>query len=59
ELDPIEQFWVTVKHKVKRNQLMGFETCYIRINISYSDVPLSHLVNITQCSKIHFGNCLN
>lgn len=25
ELNPIEQFWVTVKHKVKHNQVMGSE----------------------------------
>lgn len=59
ELNPIEQFWAIVKHKVKRNQLMESETLAQRITEACNDVPLSHLVNLTQHSKNHSQNCLN
>lgn len=59
ELNPIEQFWALVKHKVKRNQLMESETLSQRISEACDSVPLLHLVNIIQHSKNHFENCLN
>lgn len=59
ELNPIEQFWSIVKHKVKRNQLMESETLAQRITEACNQVPISHLFNITQHSKNHLENCLN
>lgn len=59
ELNPIEQFWSIVKHKVKRNQLMESETLAQRITEACNQVPTSHLFNITQHSKNHLKNCLN
>lgn len=59
ELNPIEQFWAIVKHKLKRNQPMESETLAQRITEACNLVPLSHLVNITQHSKNPFENCLN
>lgn len=54
ELNPIEQFRAIVKHKVKRKQLMESEMLAQRIVEACNNVPLSHLVNITQHSKNYF-----
>ncbi|KAI7861542.1 hypothetical protein BDF14DRAFT_1700672, partial [Spinellus fusiger] len=59
EINPIEQFWAVVKHKVKRNQLMESRMLSQRITEAYNNIPLYHLVTITQHSKSHFENCLN
>lgn len=49
ELNSIEQSWATVKHKLKRNQLMESETLAQRITGACNLVFfLSHLINITQ-----------
>ncbi|CEP19424.1 hypothetical protein [Parasitella parasitica] len=59
ELNPIEQFWALVKHKIKREKLKDTETLQERIIDAANEVPIQHLKNIVQHSKNQFDNCLN
>lgn len=54
ELNPIEQFWALVKHKVRREKLKDTETLQEKIADAANEVPIPHLENIIQHSKHQF-----
>lgn len=59
ELNPIEQFWVIVKGKVKRNKLSDVESLTTRIIEASDAVPVEHIRAFIQHSVNQFDNCLN
>ncbi|KAG1470675.1 hypothetical protein G6F56_002543 [Rhizopus delemar] len=59
ELNPIENFWSTVKSKVKRHSLKDTETLTSRIVEACEEVSLQHLQNYIQHSVNKFDKRLN
>jgi hypothetical protein len=59
ELNPIEQFWASVKRKVKRSQFGNTEDLKTRISEACDAVPAQHMKNFIQHSVNVFEKCLN
>ena len=51
ELNPIEQFWVLIKGRVKDNKLQSLETLEKRIVEAAYEIPLQQLHSIVKHSK--------
>jgi transposase len=54
ELKSIEQIWALVKGKVKHHKLEDAETLKDRVIDAANEVPIQHLQNIIQHSKVRF-----
>lgn len=59
ELNPIEQFWNSMKAQLKREKLLRSETLTQRIKEAANSVPLEYIQNSIQHSVNCFSNCLN
>lgn len=59
ELNPIEQFWASVKRKVRRSQFGNTEDVKTRISEACDAVPAQHMKNFIQHSVNVFEKCLN
>ncbi|KAI9481284.1 MAG: hypothetical protein EXX96DRAFT_480858, partial [Benjaminiella poitrasii] len=57
ELNPIEQFWASVRGKMKRHCLIKEDTLSSRIGKAYNDVRISDLYNFRDQSKRHIIKC--
>ncbi|KAI8075406.1 uncharacterized protein B0P05DRAFT_472776, partial [Gilbertella persicaria] len=59
ELNPIENFRVILKGKIKRNMLKDVETLTTRIIEASEAVPVEYLQNIIQYFVNQFHSCRN
>lgn len=59
ELNPIEQFWASVKSKVRRSQFGNTEDLKTRISEACDAVPAQHMKKFVQHSANVFEKCSN
>ncbi|KAI7900638.1 uncharacterized protein BX663DRAFT_439102, partial [Cokeromyces recurvatus] len=59
ELNPIEQFWATIKNKVRRSKFGDKEDLATQISKACNSVPPNRLHAFVQHSANVFEKCLN
>lgn len=59
ELNPIEQFWSTVKNRVRRSKFEDKEDLFIRISEACNNTPLETIRECIQHSINAFEKCRN
>ena len=59
ELNPIEQFWLVVKSKVKQNKFLEKESLMTRISEECVSLYLSNFKGFVSHSVKCFDKCLN